>query len=175
MFANIAMASFRADRLVVRPLPPAATAQDDGASAPKRRLHCDLADDTILLSYPDVCAGEDYTADYARASELMYQRERRFALIHDLRAVRLSSLDTSSILSDARGIAKRGKVQRVAFVMECEGFTGATIQSAIRNFCPVQPARVFSDLRSATEWCGEQGDAGEAQGPLRPAHKWPFE
>ena len=173
MLANIALTSLRADWL--RPLPAAINQGDgvggvggvggavgthDGACTPSPRLHCDTIGDTVQLTYPDVCSGDEYSADYARASEMMYQRDRRFALIHDLRAVQLSSLDTSTILSDARGIAKRGMVDRVAFVMECEGFVAATVQSAIRNFCPVQPARVFSDMRSATEWCSEEGQGG---------------
>ena len=167
MFANITLNALNADFSVRRPLPAALLQEheprrcdSDGASTPSRRLDCEETDDTILLSYPDICSGDDYDADYARASELMYQRDRNFALIHDLRAVQLSSLDTSTILGDARDIAKRGKVARVAFVMECEGgFVAATIQSAIRNFCPVQPARVFSDIRSATDWCSDAGAA----------------
>ncbi|KAL1500386.1 hypothetical protein AB1Y20_013043 [Prymnesium parvum] len=118
-----------------------------------RRLQFEVTESIAVVRYPEICSGSPFTEDYARASAQLRRQTKAVALLHDLRGVSVTKLDSQLVLSDAREVAAGGRVRCVAFVLDCNPFWQSVITAMVSKFSPVQPSRVFGDVRAAREWC----------------------
>ena len=117
------------------------------------RLTCQDADDVFVIRYPQTCSGSPFEEDYAKASAALLRRAPGFALMHDLRDVKLTTLDRKAVLQDAQEIAGGGRLRAVAFVLGCSSFWQRIISAMVSRFSPVKPSKVFNDVVEARAWC----------------------
>ena len=128
-----------------------------------------FARDAETLRYPERCTGAAFDAAYADAGRAIRAHQANFGLVHDLRHVRVTSLDGCAVLDDASDIAAAGRVRCVAFITSGGVLWRRSFAFAIRSLSPVQPARVFTDIESARLWvndCVSQSD-GQVAPPVR--------
>ena len=108
----------------------------------------------IALSYPADCTNKDFRREYYLLGGRLAAAENPFQLVHDLRKVNVLSLPLRDIIADATAIARHGKVERVAFVLDVSPVVRRAIQAGL-YMCPVQPARLFTGDQDAIAWAGE--------------------
>ena len=132
-------------------------------------LTLDVSPAMMTLRYPERCTGAAFDAAYADAGRAIRAHQANFGLVHDLRHVRVTSLDCRAVLDDASDIAAAGRVRCVAFIISGGVLWRRSFAFAIRSLSPVQPARVFTDIESARLWvndCVSQSD-GQVAPPVR--------
>ena len=115
-------------------------------------LTLDVSPAMLTLRYPERCTGAAFDAAYADAGRAIRAHQANFGLVHDLRHVRVTSLDGRAVLDDASDIAAAGRVRCVAFIISGGVLWRRSFAFAIRSLSPVQPARVFTDIESARLW-----------------------
>ena len=107
----------------------------------------------VIITYPEVCNGETFDADYEQACDACRQQPLPFALLHDLRAVSFVEVDRKALMKSANDVANLGQVARVAFVLASSPFWTNVISGLVSTFSPVKPACVFADVAAARAWC----------------------
>ena len=113
------------------------------------------------MTYPADCSGTEFQTAVDKNIEALRSETRPFALVHDCRVVRYSTLDMRLPFLDwGRSVLGFGIIERVAFVVG-EGAWLATLNGMLR-LSPVQPARIFSaapgdNLDEAERWSREEG------------------
>ena len=86
--------------------------------------------------------------------DLLKTETEPFALVHDFRVVKYSTLDISLPYMEWGRIVSKRQIERVAFVVDPGrmGRVGLAVINGMLRLSPVQPARVFATLSEAQAW-----------------------
>ena len=110
------------------------------------------AHNVITIRYPKDCGSTAFRHDYSVVAQRLATIQNRFRVVHDLRRTeRLRQLPWRDLLKDAYNIASRGKVEKVAFLLNLSFTMQATLAIFLR-LSPVQPARAFTCDAKAQAW-----------------------
>lgn len=120
-------------------------------------ISMETTDGAVCMTWPESCTGEPFVASYKHCSKVLDAYTEPFTLVHNWQKCNLLSMhgQLDTLIKDASAIAEHGLVNRVAFVLDCSPWLRATISAGLGLLCPVQPARVFVDAKTARKWASD--------------------
>ena len=114
-----------------------------------------MDDHVLAVEYPARCSGKAFFDEFAVVTQELLETRRPFALLHDMRAVNLATVERSFVyLEAATKIGKEQYVRGVALVLG-SSLSPWLVQTAnaMLWMSPVQPVKVFKEQEEALKWC----------------------